>query len=245
MRSRSVAALVAAFVLVPAGQAAATGGGHGGADRQLTEYAAKTWASFEAMTDERSGLPADILNATAARSVQTSTTNIGAYMWSAVAPSASASSPSASSSAALEDARDARTDGALRAGRAASTTTGTTTARERSSPTGRRAASRTSTRSCPRSTTGGSRSGCGSSRTASPSCRERAGALYDAMDFGFYYRPDRNRILLHFAPDTRDVALLLRHRRQREPDRRLHRDRPRPAPAEGVLRPLAHVPGHL
>ena len=84
MRSRSVAALVAAFVLVPAGQAAATGGGHGGGDRQLKEYAAKTWASFEAMTDERSGLPSDILNADGTRSVQTSTTNIGAYMWSAV-----------------------------------------------------------------------------------------------------------------------------------------------------------------
>ena len=84
MRSRSVAALVAAFVLVPAGQAAATGGGHGGGDRQLEEYAAKTWASFEAMTDERSGLPSDILNADGTRSVQTSTTNIGAYMWSAV-----------------------------------------------------------------------------------------------------------------------------------------------------------------
>ena len=37
------------------------------------------------MTDERSGLPADILNADGSRSVQTSTTNIGAYMWSAVA----------------------------------------------------------------------------------------------------------------------------------------------------------------
>ncbi len=36
------------------------------------------------MTDERSGLPADILNGDGTRSVQTSTTNIGAYMWSAV-----------------------------------------------------------------------------------------------------------------------------------------------------------------
>src|SRR6202008_3703076 len=44
-----------------------------------------TWASFEAMTDARSGLPADILNSDGSTSVQTSTTNIGAYMWSAVA----------------------------------------------------------------------------------------------------------------------------------------------------------------
>jgi hypothetical protein len=40
-------------------------------------------------------------------------------------------------------------------------------------------------------------------------------------------------------------AVLLRHGRQREPDRRLHRDRPRAAATEGVLRALAHIPGHL
>src|SRR5262245_34775233 len=50
----------------------------------LHRYAQGTWASFDAMTDERSGLPADILEADGTRSVQTSTTNIGAYMWSAL-----------------------------------------------------------------------------------------------------------------------------------------------------------------
>jgi hypothetical protein len=30
----------------------------------------------------------------------------------------------------------------------------------------------------------------------------RAGALYDTMDFGLYYRPDVNRILFHYAPST-------------------------------------------
>ena len=29
-----------------------------------------------------------------------------------------------------------------------------------------------------------------------------AGALFDSMDFGFYYRPDVNRILFHYVPDT-------------------------------------------
>ena len=43
-------------------------------------------------------------------------------------------------------------------------------------------------------------------------------------------------MLFHYAPDTGDVAVLLRHRRQREPDRRLHRHRQGPAAAEGVLR---------
>src|SRR3954452_10016124 len=48
----------------------------------LQTYARDTWASFVAMTDEQSGLPADRLEADGTRSVQTSTTNIGAYMWS-------------------------------------------------------------------------------------------------------------------------------------------------------------------
>jgi hypothetical protein len=34
-----------------------------------------------------------------------------------------------------------------------------------------------------------------------PALARRAGALYDAMDFGFYYRPDVNRVLFHFRPD--------------------------------------------
>ncbi len=75
-----VIALTALAVLAPAAQA---DGGHGGGE--LREYAKGTWASFVAMTDERSGLPADVLNEDGTTSVQTSTTNIGAYMWSAVA----------------------------------------------------------------------------------------------------------------------------------------------------------------
>jgi len=51
----------------------------------LHGYAERTWDSFEAMTDPSSGLPADVLESDGAKSVQTSTTNIGAYTWSAVA----------------------------------------------------------------------------------------------------------------------------------------------------------------
>ena len=47
-------------------------------DAELSRYARDTWASFTAMTDDKSGLPADVLNADGSRSVQTSTTNIGA-----------------------------------------------------------------------------------------------------------------------------------------------------------------------
>src|SRR3954468_18979041 len=87
MRSRvgRVAALVTLLVAVGAAtaQAATTTGGRDGAP--LRAYAERTWASMAAMTDPDSGLPADILNADGSTSVQTSTTNIGAYMWSAVA----------------------------------------------------------------------------------------------------------------------------------------------------------------
>src|SRR3954466_6645084 len=54
------------------------------AQASVRDYAHDTWASFEAMTGAGSGLPADYLNADGTSSVQTSTTNIGAYMWSAV-----------------------------------------------------------------------------------------------------------------------------------------------------------------
>jgi len=50
----------------------------------LLRYARDTWASFVAMTDPKSGLPADSLSSDGTTSVQTSTTNIGAYLWSAV-----------------------------------------------------------------------------------------------------------------------------------------------------------------
>jgi Putative glucoamylase/Protein of unknown function (DUF3131) len=54
------------------------------AERTLLRYARDTWASLDAMTDPGSGLPADSLEADGTASVQTSTTNIGAYMWSTV-----------------------------------------------------------------------------------------------------------------------------------------------------------------
>ncbi len=35
-----------------------------------------------------------------------------------------------------------------------------------------------------------------------PELSRRATSLYDSMDFGFYYRPEVNRMLFHYAPDT-------------------------------------------
>ena len=82
-------------------------------------------------------------------------------------------------------------------------------------------------------------------RNARPRAAGRAGAIYDSMDFGFYYVPDENRILFHYSPAKGTGAVLLRHGRLREPDRGLHRDRQGRPAAQGVLRPLAHLPGHL
>src|ERR1700742_3154859 len=74
---RLIGVLCALFVLLPATRASA--------NDDLRDYARTTWASMAAMTDPQSGLPADRLNADGTTSVQTSTTNIGAYLWSAVA----------------------------------------------------------------------------------------------------------------------------------------------------------------
>lgn len=50
----------------------------------LLRYARDTWASFVAMTNPVTGLPADRMSSAGVPSVETSTTNIGGYMWSTV-----------------------------------------------------------------------------------------------------------------------------------------------------------------
>ena len=107
--------VLVAFVLAACLAAApAATAGERGSSSELRDYAKRTWKSFEAMTDRRSGLPADILEADGSRSVQTSTTNIGAYMWSAVAArELGIISRRQLVAAARQDAHDARVDGAL------------------------------------------------------------------------------------------------------------------------------------
>ncbi len=79
-----LSALVIAAAAFPASAAAASSGLSAAQRTTLLGYAERTWASFVAMTDAATGLPADSLAADGTRSVQTSTTNIGAYMWSTV-----------------------------------------------------------------------------------------------------------------------------------------------------------------
>ncbi len=62
-------------------------GRHTAGVRQVHRWAADTWHSLVAMTDETTGLPADNINeglAAADRSGYTSPTNIGGYLWSAI-----------------------------------------------------------------------------------------------------------------------------------------------------------------
>ncbi|MET0933178.1 MAG: DUF3131 domain-containing protein, partial [Mycetocola sp.] len=95
-RTSKFAALCAALVagaLVIAPSAAAdprtstgsTTGGSQGANKVLKGYAVDTWASLDAMTDEKTGLPADKLQGDLSDpSDNTSPTNIGGYLWSVI-----------------------------------------------------------------------------------------------------------------------------------------------------------------
>jgi hypothetical protein len=198
MRVRVLVAAVAATLLVCA-PAQASGGG--GGEAQMRDWARTTWASMAAMTDPVSGLPADVLNADGSTSVQTSTTNIGAYLWSAVAAARLGIISQRELTARLER------------------TLTTLEGMERYGDTGqfynwydhRSGAKLTSWPPDPSQElhpilssvdNGWLAVGLRIVQRAVPgSLGRRAGALYDAMDFGFYYRPDVNRVLFHFRPD--------------------------------------------
>ncbi|MFL5675735.1 MAG: cellobiose phosphorylase, partial [Chloroflexota bacterium] len=80
-----VATLAACLALSTVAAAVDAAGPHRETERQtLLRYARSTWASFVAMTNPSTGLPADKLNADGTTSPETSDTNIGAYMWSTV-----------------------------------------------------------------------------------------------------------------------------------------------------------------
>jgi hypothetical protein len=204
-RGRGVAALVALLMATGAGLSAASAdaadaGGGGRGDAALREYAARTWASMAAMTDPDSGLPADVLQADGTTSVQTSTTNIGAYLWSAVA------------------AHRLGLIGDAELGARLTRTIGSLERMERFGDTGqyynwydhRTGAKLTAWPPDPGQDfhpilssvdNGWLAVGLRIVQRSVPRLARRAGALYDAMDFGFYYRPDVNRVLFHYRPD--------------------------------------------
>jgi hypothetical protein len=166
----------------------------------LERYAADTWRSFDAMTDPQSGLPADSLAADGTRSVQTSTTNVGAYMWSTLV--------------ARELGIVSRREAVARLSR----TVASLERMERHPESGQYFNwydHRTGEKLTAWPPTGDPLTPILSSvdngwlavglrlvELEVPELSRRAGALYDSMDFGFYYRPDVNRILFHYVPST-------------------------------------------
>ena len=147
------------------------------------------------------GCPSDILNADGTRSVQTSTTNIGAYMWSAVVAERLGFIRKRELERRLE-----RTLASLErmerpagmGGQYYNWYDHRTGAKLTTWPTG-------GAPIVPHLSSvdnGWLAVGLRIVENAVPKLSRRAGALYASMDFGFYYRPEVNRILFHFAPDT-------------------------------------------
>ena len=178
---------------------AVAGTGAPSANATLYQYASSTWASFVAMTYS-SGLPADSLGLDGTRSVQTSTTNIAAYMWSAVV---------------------AENLGIITRGELVSRlskTLATLGHMERYQPSGqfynwydaRNGAKLTVWPPTGKPllpilssvNNGWLATGLRIVRGAVPELARRAGALYDSMNFSLYYRADVNRILFYYAPST-------------------------------------------
>jgi hypothetical protein len=163
----------------------------------LKRYAEATWQSFAAMTDERSGLPPDIYGVDGTSSVQTSTTNIGAYMWSAVA----AERLEIISHRELVRRLD-RTITSLEhmerheSGQFFNWYNHRSGAKlETWPPTGGHLDNWLSSVD-----NGWLATGLRVVENSVPELSRRAGALYDSMDFGFYYRPVENRIMFHYLP---------------------------------------------
>jgi len=193
----AVAAVMSLGLSAPPPAAASIGAPS--ANATLYQYASSTWASFVAMTNS-SGLPADSLGLDGTRSVQTSTTNIGAYMWSAV----------------VAEDLGIITHGEL-IGRL-SKTLATLGHMERHQPSGQFYNwydARNGAKLTVWPPTGQPLLPILSSvdngwlatalrvvRGAVPELARRAGALYDSMNFSLYYRPDVNRILFYYAPST-------------------------------------------
>ncbi len=197
----ALVALVALAVVVPATVSAGGSGGLSGRDRHtLFGYARTTWASFVAMTDPDTGLSSDSLAADGTPSVQTSTTNIGAYMWSTVV------------------AERLGIIGHREAVDRLKVTLHSLETMERHQPSGQyynwydhtTGAKLTAwpptgdplTPILSSVDNGWLATGIHVVANSVPELSKRASKLFDSMHFGFYYRPAVNRIAFHVAPDT-------------------------------------------
>ena len=196
----ALSALVIAAAAFPAAAAGASSGLSAAQRATLHGYAEHTWASFVAMTDAETGLPADSLAADGTPSIQTSTTNIGAYMWSTVVAERLGLIDHDEAVARLK------------------TTLGSLETMERHEASGQYFNWYDHTNGevltvWPPSgdpvvpilssvDNGWLATGIRVVANAVPELSARAGALFDSMHFGFYYRPDVNRIAFHVTPST-------------------------------------------
>ena len=170
----------------------------------LARYASDTWASFVAMTDEETGLPADRLHRDGTRSVQTSITNIGAAMWSTLVAEQLGFLSHGDTVARLDR------------------TLSTLETMERHEPSGQffnwydhttgekltvwPPSGAPLTPILSSVDNGWLATALHLVRNSVPELADRAGALFDGMDFGFYYRPEVNRLLFSYAPSTGEAA---------------------------------------
>src|SRR6266542_3437268 len=193
-------ALLVVLALACGMPSAAAAQGNGDGHGVLQRYARDTWASFVAMTDPNTGLPADSLKVDGTQSAQTATTNIGAYMWSTLVAEQ------------LHIISHGEAVGRL------DRTIGTLEHMERYGTSGqfynwydhRTGAKLTIwpptgaplTPILSSVDNGWLATGLRVVQRSVPELAARAGALFDSMNFGFYYRPDVNRILFYYAPDT-------------------------------------------
>jgi len=179
-----------------AAAAQGNGDGHG----VLQRYARDTWASFVAMTDPNTGLPADSLKVDGTQSAQTSTTNIGAYMWSTlVAEELHIISHEEAVERLDRTLHSLETmERHLPSGQFYNWYDHTTGAKLTYwPPTGAPITPILSSVD-----NGWLATGLHVVANSVPELRARAKALFDSMNFGFYYRPEANRIAFFYAPDT-------------------------------------------
>ncbi|MBA2382343.1 MAG: DUF3131 domain-containing protein [Chloroflexi bacterium] len=196
----AVASLLAIATAVAPAAAAGTGKLTTAQRATLLGYARDTWAGFVAMTDEHTGLPADSLRSDGVRSVQTSTTNIGAYLWSTVV------------------AERLGIIGHAETVERVAQTIGTLETMERHTASGQYYNWYDQTNGAKLTVwpengdtmvpilssvdNGWLAAALQVVSNTVPEVSARAGAIYQSMNFGFYYRPDVNRIAFHVAPDT-------------------------------------------
>lgn len=193
MRTRlfaiATAATLAATSIAPAAAAPPeTNPRHG----VLGEYAADTWRSFEAMTFDETGLPADNLSIDGERSRYTSPTNIGVYLWSTII------------------ARDLRLIDRTEAHQRLATTIDTVAGLERHEESGQFVnwydpATGDKVEVWPEDgnpvfhflssvDNGWLAAGLRMVANAEPRLADQAMAIYDDMDFGFYYDPEVGQV---------------------------------------------------